>query len=341
MSEFRYKAFISYSHENDREAAWLLKRLESYKIPKHIVPRDVVLCSGPRSLGKMFRDREELPASCDMEAEIHSALEQSEYMIIVCSPASARSARVNEEIRQFVSLRGSEKILCYIIDGEPTFEGLGINADIGCIPAELRKQRLVTGVTPLAADSRAAKDGKNGAVQKLIAGLLNVNLDELMRRDLRRKNVRLMAAAAASISIALIATGLLLRATIAENEASLAKAEAELQQARAEELVSFMLEDLASSKLRQLGRIDVMDAVVQKIVDHYADQNNQTLSPEGLSRKTRAYLQLGRLYLGKDEKDRANELFSTRIVQPKSSMNVSLTQEMQSIVILLASIGSG
>lgn len=288
----------------------MLKRLEAYKIPRHLDPRKTRLSSGDRSLGKMFRDREELPASGDMETEIRTAISQSEYMIIVCSRASARSSRVNGEIRQFVSLRDSANILCFIIDGEPSFDAPGINADVGCIPAELRKQRLVTGLIPLAADARSSKDGKKVAVQKLVAGLLNVNLDELQRRDLRRKNVRLMAAMAASLTIALVTTGLFLKATVAEGEATTARAEAEMQQGRAEDLVSFLLDDLASTKLHQLGRVDVMDAVVEKIVDHYADQNNANLSPEALSRKTRAYLQLGQLYLGRDLRDPANDLFN-------------------------------
>ena len=289
---------------------WLLRRLEAYRVPRHLNPEKARFSSRDRSLGKMFRDREELPASGDMETEIRSAISQSEYMIIICSRAAAQSSRVNSEIRQFVSLRDSANILCFIVDGEPTFDTPGIKADVGCIPAELRKQRLVTGLTPLAADARSSKDGKKAAVQKLVAGLLNVNLDELQRRDLRRKNVNLMAAMAASLVVAFVTTGLFLKATVAEGEATTAKAEAEMQQGRAEDLVSFLLDDLAGSKLGQLGRVDVMDAVVEKIVDHYADQDNEQLSSEALSRKTRAYLQLGQLYLGRDLRDPASDLFN-------------------------------
>lgn len=253
-----------------------------------------------------------------MDASIEAAIRQSEFMIVVCSYATARSETVNREIRQFIALRDSANILCYVIEGEPSFDAPGVNDDIGCIPPELCKLRLVTGLTPLAADARPSKDGRKAAVQKLAAGMLGVDLDELLRRDLRRKNTKLMAAAAISFSIALITSALLLRATIAEEDAQKARNEAEqqqiraeLQQARAENLVAFMLEDLTYTKLQQLGRIDVIDAVVQKIISHYAEQDDDTLSIEALGRKARAYVQLGRLYLGResDLRDPAEQLF--------------------------------
>ena len=316
MLEFKYKAFISYSHENSREASRLLRRLESYRIPRHFTHKyKPSLCRG-RSLGKMFRDREDLPASCDMRASIDAAIRQSEFMIVVCSRAAAKSTAVNREIQQFVTSRDSANILCYVIEGEPSFEAPTINDDGGCIPPELRKLRLVTGLTPLAADARPSKDGKQIAIQKLAAGMLGVELDELLRRDLRRNNVKLMFAAAASFSVALITSVLLLRATIAEEEAQIARNEAEQQQtraemqmARAENLVAFMLEDLTYDKLQQLGRLDVIDAVVQKIIGHYAEQDDDTLSVEALGRKARAYVQLGRLYLDRDLREPAAQLF--------------------------------
>ena len=37
MSAFRYKAFISYSHDDEQTARWLHRRLETYRLPKQFV----------------------------------------------------------------------------------------------------------------------------------------------------------------------------------------------------------------------------------------------------------------------------------------------------------------
>lgn len=317
MAEFRYKAFISYSHKNNRQAAWLMKKLEAFRIPRYL--NDGAL--GPlkqNKLGKMFRDREELPASTNMDGNIRSALKESEYLIVVCSRSAARSARVNNEIRQFIQHRDSRKILCFIVDGEPNFEVAGLKDYEGCIPSELRKLRLVTGQTPLAADTRIEGDGKHRALQKIIAGLIEVDLDALLRRDSRRKYSRLLAVALASFLGALIMTGLMLRANLAEDAAKQALSRAENQTDRAEDLITFMLDDLAGNRLKELGRVEVMDAVVAKIVDHYESQDDSTLSPDALARKARSYTQLGRLYLGRDLRDPANSLFQRAYAATKS-----------------------
>lgn len=309
MSQFRYKAFISYSHKNSRLAAWLMRKLETYRLPPHLMDLTQGGISQSRGLGKIFRDREELSASGSFEDKLLDALQQSEFLIVVCSPDSAQSDRVNQEVREFISHRDSRNILCLIAEGEPTFESLSSLNENECIPHALRKLNLLTGQVPLAADARAQGDGRHKAVQKIIAGLLAVDLDELVQRDIRRKNKRLFMVAVASFGFAVLTTGLMLRAYIAESDARKAEDEAQLQQIRAEDLVGFMIEDLASTKLQQLGRMDVLDAVVGKVVDHYAQQDDATLPPSALARKARAYLQLGRLYLGRDLRDPANELF--------------------------------
>lgn len=309
MTDFRYKAFISYSHKNNRFAAWLMKKLESFRIPPHLGTGLADSFPHNNSLGKMFRDREELSASGNIDKKLQAAIKQSEYLIVVCSLDSARSTRVNEEIRQFIKYRDSRNILCVIFEGEPSFETISNAPEQQCIPLELRKLHLVSGQIPMAADARSESDGKHRALQKIIAGLLAIDLDELLQRETRRKYRRLVAIAAFSFGFALLTTGLLLRATIAESEAQVAKTEAQQQQARAEDLVSFLLDDLAASRLRRLGRVDVLDAVVKKVVDHYAEQDDATLPPSALARKAQAYLYLGRFYLSQDLNEPADDVF--------------------------------
>src|SRR3954453_18606101 len=91
----RYAAFISYRHvEPDRRwAQWLHSALETYRVPKSLVRGRGL----PPRAGRGFRDEEELPASANLSASIREALEQSRYLIVVCSPRTPGSEWVNRE----------------------------------------------------------------------------------------------------------------------------------------------------------------------------------------------------------------------------------------------------
>ncbi len=84
---------------------------------------------------------------------------------------------------------------------------------------------------PIAADARPHKDGKQDALLKLLAGMLDVGLDELKQREAHRRQRRLMALVAASIAGMMITSGLAAppgsRATRRSANATRAEAEAE------------------------------------------------------------------------------------------------------------------
>ena len=309
MTEFRFKAFISYSHQNSDDSSWLMKKLEAYRVPVHVNGSRATFANSPKSLGKIFRDREELPASDSLNAKLLDAIKQSEFLIVICSPAAAKSDRVAEEIRQFIKHRDSRKILCFVVEGEPQFGAVARPIGQDCVSPALRKLYLQSGQIPVAADARVVGDGSKRALQKLIAGLLEVDLDELVRRDERRHQKRLVLVAAVSVAFALFTTGLLVHASLAESAAHQASLDAQLQNARAEDLIHFMVEDLVGIKLQQLGRLDVVDAVASKVAAYYAQQDDDTLMPLGLARKAQAYMKLGWLYLGRNMHESADELF--------------------------------
>ncbi len=99
--DFKYKAFISYSHEDSKWADWLHRCLETYRVPKHLVGKITDRDPVPKRLAPIFRDRAELPTATDLGELINEALEQSSCQIVICSPAAARSRWVNEEILAF------------------------------------------------------------------------------------------------------------------------------------------------------------------------------------------------------------------------------------------------
>ena len=191
--DFEYRAFISYSHRDARWAEWLLHALETYRLPDSKV----------RGVGRVFRDRDEAGAG-DLRDEIQRALAASENLIVIASPNSARSLYVQAEIESFVAhhaardVRGS--IVTLIVDGEPNVSRDAIDPR-ECFPPALRGGiRLADGTNfePLAADARSVGDGRTRALAKVVAGLMDIRYDALVRRDLlRRRRTRMIAGGAA------------------------------------------------------------------------------------------------------------------------------------------------
>jgi MTH538 TIR-like domain (DUF1863) len=87
----RYAAFISYSHADERWARWLQRSLERYRIPRRLQREVAVDRSLPTRLYPVFRDRDELASATDLDAAIQAALDDSDALIVVCSPAAAAS----------------------------------------------------------------------------------------------------------------------------------------------------------------------------------------------------------------------------------------------------------
>jgi hypothetical protein len=149
----RFKAFISYRHiaPDKADAKWLQSKLETYRVPKHLVRAHGM----PARLGRMFRDEEELAASANLSASIEDALRASEYLIVVCSPRSAASQWVNAEVDFFRKLGRDDHILTLLIEGEPHEAFPPALYEIRrSAPKEVGAVSLAEPAEPLAADVR-------------------------------------------------------------------------------------------------------------------------------------------------------------------------------------------
>ncbi|MBR3735185.1 MAG: toll/interleukin-1 receptor domain-containing protein, partial [Lachnospiraceae bacterium] len=84
----KYDAFISYRHTPlDMEIAKKLHRgLETFSIPAAVQKK-----TGKKKIRRVFRDQEELPIGSNLTEEINAALENTEYLIVVCSPDTPES----------------------------------------------------------------------------------------------------------------------------------------------------------------------------------------------------------------------------------------------------------
>jgi len=233
MDERRYKAFISYSHSDDRWASWLQRALERYRVPKRLVGRDADHGRVPDRLRPVFRDREDLSSASDLSSRIKQELAASEALIVVCSPAAAASRWVQEEIRYFRELGRTDRILALVVDGDP-----GADAGGGsCFPPALVESADGQRREPLAADARRYADGKHLALLKIVAGILGVRLDELRRRDAQRRLQRRAINTVVAVLLAVVIAWLF-------HSAQSSRETVQMQRENTEEYIAFMLGNL-------------------------------------------------------------------------------------------------
>jgi TIR domain len=118
-TQFKYRAFLSYSHRDKAWGKWLHAALEGYRIDKDLVGPETPVGSVPKTLRPIFRDREDFSAGHSLTAQTLAALEAAKFLIVICSPNAAQSKYVNEEIRHFKARGGAEHVIPVIVDGEP------------------------------------------------------------------------------------------------------------------------------------------------------------------------------------------------------------------------------
>jgi len=287
----RYWAFLSYSHDDRRAAERLHRVLESYRIPRRLTGRQGPFGIVPARLHPIFRDRDELTASGHIGVVVEAALAASRSLIVLCSPASAGSSWVESEIAAFHRLQPAAPVLCVLLGGEPLGRGDAGSANCECLPPSLRA-RFGSGVgvadaAPVAVDLRPQGDGWRLGVQKLVAGIAGLPLDQLVQRDAARRQQRL---AWLTSVLAVVALALGTMAVFAVR----ARDEARSERAQAESLVEFMLGDLRK-KLEPVGRLDALDAVAVHALGYYQTQDPRTLDANALGRRARSQQMIGEI----------------------------------------------
>ena len=123
MSEkntYKFNAFISYSRNDEETAKKIERMLERYVIPKPFV-------SGRRNF-RIFRDAKDLGLG-ELSGELQNNLDQSEFLIVICSPYARLSSYVSKEIEYFGDKRGSKFIIPVLARGRPNNEVDQIDAE--------------------------------------------------------------------------------------------------------------------------------------------------------------------------------------------------------------------
>lgn len=298
----RYKAFISYSHADEAHASWLQRALERYRPPRSLRHSHPDL---PARLYPIFRDSAELATSTDLSGSIQKAMDDSDALVVICSPAARASRWVNEEIRRFRALGRGARIFCLIVAGSPEPD----SADCAFPAALLQDDQGHALHEPLAADATAAGAGRRDAMLRIAAGLLDVGIDELKRRDAQRQARFWALVATGSLLVTSLTIALALYAMHARREA-------EIRRAQAENLIGFMLGDLRKS-LERIGRLELLDSIGNEATAYFAAIGEEGTEKEMLER-ARALKQIGDVRFSRGQLEPALEAFRQALSQTKA-----------------------
>ena len=211
--KYRNKAFLSYRHvsEDEKNAALLQRVLENYLVPetirshrekleeqispdKNVKEHDVRIKKKlrfrdrpSRGVGRIFRDATDLGARADLTEELRRELEDSEYLIVLCSEKTAESRWVAREINVFLQSHTPDRILPVVTEGEAQEVLQAVFGEFEDISHH-----------PIACDLRESinlgmfgRHFPRDEISRLAAALLDCPYNELVNRRRRYENKRI------------------------------------------------------------------------------------------------------------------------------------------------------
>ena len=197
----RHAAFVCCSEKDRKGAARLCRRLGAFPIARELVGRETPMGVVPARLGPLFLPPVAADAGTTIPAVTRQALEGADTLLLLASPDSASSLRVNEEVRLFRHLYPGRPVIPLILasatapTGRPLFPPalrFQLNAD--------GRVSQVPGPTLVAADERGNGDGPELAHAKVVARLLGVETETVhATHRARRRRARVLALAAAVV----------------------------------------------------------------------------------------------------------------------------------------------
>lgn len=173
-------AFISYNHKDVKHAQWIQKKLENYKLPAEIHNE----FEDSRFIRPVFRDQTDLNTGV-LANVLRDQLEASKYLIVLCSPNSAKSQWVSNEVKTFIEWGRLDQIIPVIVEGQPNC----YNPDLECFPEYMRQYTKEHPEAELLGIS-FAEVGKEKAFVRIVSKMLDVSFDTLWKRYERQKRMR-------------------------------------------------------------------------------------------------------------------------------------------------------
>lgn len=198
LKDTKFDAFISYRHaELDKFVAESIhKRLEAFRLPSSVKRKNKL---AKDRISRVFRDRDELPLASDLAEQITAALENSEFLIVICTPRLPESKWCRKEIETFIEMHGRQNVFAVLAEGEPSesFPDLLLYDEKEVVSETGVTEIVRVPVEPLAADVRGANKKEirkkmDEELLRLVAPMFNLNYDDLKQRHREQKMKRIV-----------------------------------------------------------------------------------------------------------------------------------------------------
>jgi len=194
----KYHAVVTYVPEEFIWCDWLHGQLNNTDVPPDLAgartrhgftrPAQVSVFPDPRNPAHLARQATALPPC--------------RYLVVVCSPDSAKSPALDEQIRLFKRTEGEDRIIVLVVDGDPEHhDAMAAQKNSDWLPTWLRYRlgedgnfRPGEASEPLIIDARAERMPLAEARAQILAALL-----DLPRADLQAHDDLLHAAASATL----------------------------------------------------------------------------------------------------------------------------------------------
>jgi WD40 repeat protein len=204
----RYDAYLSYSHAGDADlAASIQSSLQRFARPWY-----------KTQALRVFRDKTGLSANPALWNSIVSALEQSEYLLLLASPLAAASKWVNQEVAWFLKNRTPDRVLIVITGGQVVWSNAAADfdwANTTALPPVLQGafhlEPFYIDVSWAHQEQQFLHDARfRDAILDLAAPLHGRPKDDLDSEDLRqhRRTLRIAWSAVALLSLLAVALGI-------------------------------------------------------------------------------------------------------------------------------------
>ena len=193
-----YNAFISYKHGplDNKVAAEVQTQLERFRIPKAIQKS-----TGIKKIDRIFRDKEELNITSDLNETIETALNHSDFLIVICSTHTKESIWVQREIAFFLKTHPISHVMTVVAEGEPidVVPEILFHKEMDLMTEDGNVEKVMIPMEPLSCDYRMKfSKARKEELPRLAAAILGCGYDDLRQRQRRyrqRRNTVLSAAA--------------------------------------------------------------------------------------------------------------------------------------------------
>ena len=181
MEQYKYFAFISYTHKDEKVAKWLQRKIETYKLPSSLQKKYNQKL--PKNLKPVFRDKTDISKSGKIDDIINPELDKAKYLVVICSRNSEKSKGVSKEIQRFKEQSRENNIIPFII------EDISDSKDTNKLyyPPGIDTETLGISIPQL---------GKPQAATKVISQMLDLDYNVLWDRHKERQIKQILLAAA-------------------------------------------------------------------------------------------------------------------------------------------------